>query len=1184
MTSEKEKILNNAYLAFMDLMMKDLPLERMPEFISDEVMGYGTTIHEKLFGIEALADLIMTQRDQGQGLDMSWDIQPVHRWYASHEDQAVFVDEVKIRMKPADQEIELNVRLSLVFEYMDGAWKIVHWHGSKPEYDEGGNDTWHIGEWKQKNEELQRLVDKKTIDLESKNRELEIEAALERVRAKSMVMQKSEELSETASLLFKELQLIEKIPDRLGIVNYDEENQVFQNWVTDQNGMQVTNAHNSSIDEPTTFNKIFRAWENNKDSLIIELTGDELEEWLLYVKKSMKLHIDESQIRDRRIHYIAFYSYGFLMCTFHEPSKSNFINLLIRFAKVFEQTYTRFLDLKQAEDQAREAKIEAALERVRAKTMAMHNSQDVGDTVVTLFQEVIKLGLDKSIRCGIGILEDTEHMETWSATSHPDGEVDLKMGLLNMTIHPMLVGLKKAWKSGKTNYRYDYIGEDVYRYYEALNNEPEYPFYIDLDTLPENEYHRSFIYSEGILFSFAPNPISDEAAMVLDRFARVFGQTYRRYRDLLKAEAQAREAQIEAALERVRSKAMAMHSSEDLAETVDTFFSELRALNVTPHRCGMGIIDPESRTVNIQSTTSTQSNEIKTVTGQLKLSGHPVLDSIFENWKLQKEYHPVLHGNEISEYYKVMNPQVSFPDFAEDEVQYGYYFYFKEGGAYAWTDKELDEQDLQIFRRYTSVLSLTYRRYMDLKEAEVQAREAIKQSSLDRVRGKIASMRSPNDLDNITPLIWSELEILEVPFIRCGVFIIDESRSSVQAHLTTPDGKPIGALNLPSDANDLTYNTVEYWKKNKVYTHHWNKEDFINWMQSMIKLGQIQTTEQYQGYTKPPESLDLHFIPFKQGMLYVGNIEPLLPEEIELVETLAEAFSIAYARYEDFVHLEEAKNRIEKTLSELKSAQSQLIHAEKMASLGELTAGIAHEIQNPLNFVNNFSEVSADLIEEMNEEMELGNQDEIKAITGDLKQNLEKITFHGHRASTIVKGMLEHSRSSNGHKELTDINELADEYLRLAYHGLRAKDKSFNADFKTNLDETLPEISVVPQDIGRVLLNLINNAFFAVSTKASTTTEESFKPEVVVSTSLLKLPSGVSGVKISVKDNGNGIPENIKDKIFQPFFTTKPTGEGTGLGLSLSFDILTKGHGGELKVESEAGKGTEFIIKIPIDK
>ena len=240
-------------------------------------------------------------------------------------------------------------------------------------------------------------------------------------------------------------------------------------------------------------------------------------------------------------------------------------NTLMRFGKVFQQTYTRFNDLKQAEAQAREAQIEAALERVRSKTMAMHNSQDVGATVVTLFDEVLKLGLDKSIRVGIGILEGNEGMETWSATSTPDGEVDLKMGMLDMTIHPMLTGLKKAWESGKTCYSYDYIGDDVFRYYEALNNEPEYPFQADLDSLPENEYHKSFFYTEGILFSFAPNPISDEAAKVLDRFAGVFGQTYRRYLDLQKAEEQAREAQIEAALERVRSKAMAMHSSEDLA-------------------------------------------------------------------------------------------------------------------------------------------------------------------------------------------------------------------------------------------------------------------------------------------------------------------------------------------------------------------------------------------------------------------------------------------------------------------------------------------------------------------------------------------------------------------------------------------------------------------------------------------
>ena len=263
-------------------------------------------------------------------------------------------------------------------------------------------------------------------------------------------------------------------------------------------------------------------------------------------------------------YYCSFLINGMVLTTRPAPLPEESMNLLERFADVFNLTYRRFLDLKQAEAQAREAQIEVALESVRSKTMAMHNSQDVGATVVTLFDEVLKLGLDKSIRVGIGILEGNEGMETWSATSTPDGKVDLKMGMLDMTIHPMLIGLKQAWESGKTGYSYDYIGDDVFRYYEALNNEPDYPFQADLDSLPENEYHKSFFYREGILFSFAPNPISDEAAKVLDRFAGVFGQTYRRYLDLQKAEEQAREAQIEAALERVRAKAMAMHSSEDL--------------------------------------------------------------------------------------------------------------------------------------------------------------------------------------------------------------------------------------------------------------------------------------------------------------------------------------------------------------------------------------------------------------------------------------------------------------------------------------------------------------------------------------------------------------------------------------------------------------------------------------------
>ena len=270
----------------------------------------------------------------------------------------------------------------------------------------------------------------------------------------------------------------------------------------------------------------------------------------------------------------------------------------------------------------------------------------------------------------------------------------------------------------------------------------------------------------------------------------------------------------------------------------------------------------------------------------------------------------------------------------------------------------------------------------------------------------------------------------------------------------------------------------------------------------------------------------------------------------------------------------ERTNELHKSLEELKSTQSQLIQSEKMASLGELTAGIAHEIQNPLNFVNNFSEVSGELVDEMQEEIDAGNLDDVKDISGDLKQNLEKINEHGKRASDIVKGMLEHSKTGDGVKELTDINKLADEYLRLAYHGLRGKDESFNSDFKTDFDESLLKIEVIPQDIGRVMLNLINNAFFAVSSKLEAGSVD-YKPEVIISTK-----RNDKSIVISVKDNGSGIPDEIKDKIFQPFFTTKPTGSGTGLGLSLSYDIV-KAHGGEIKLESERNNGSEFKILIP---
>ena len=273
--------------------------------------------------------------------------------------------------------------------------------------------------------------------------------------------------------------------------------------------------------------------------------------------------------------------------------------------------------------------------------------------------------------------------------------------------------------------------------------------------------------------------------------------------------------------------------------------------------------------------------------------------------------------------------------------------------------------------------------------------------------------------------------------------------------------------------------------------------------------------------------------------------------------------------------LKQAFIALEKAHNELRSTQSQLIQSEKMASLGELMAGIAHEIQNPLNFVKNFAEINKELLTEMKEEIDQGNLKDAKSIAQDVFENEEKIHFHSKRADAIVKGMLQHSRSSNGIKEPTDINALVDEYLRLAYHGLRAKEKSFNSAMKTYFDNDIGKINIIPQDIGRVILNLFTNAFYAVDQKGKENTNE-FEPLVTVTTK-----KHLNQVSIAVRDNGNGIPQKILDKIFQPFFTTKPAGQGTGLGLSLSYDIV-KAHGGEHSVHTKEGEYTEFIIILPI--
>ncbi len=1061
---------------------------------------------------------------------------------------------------------------------------------------------------------------------EAQAREAQIELGLERVRARAMAMQSSKELSELVDTVFKELTKLDFALTWCIINIIDESSMSNTVWAANPDLNKAPESYHMLFEDYPFHDAMMKGWKERRTKYVYTLEGSEKKIYDDYLfsetefRRTPEAAQSASRAMEKYVVSFSFSNFGGLQTVGNVPLSDASLDILSRFGKVFDLTYTRFNDLKQAEAQARESQIQLALERVRARTMAMQHSDELKDGANLLFRQVKELGIH-TWSCGYNIWDEDRKAATVWMSSEGTIQPPFKTPL---TEYPTFIHFYEAAQRGESLFVEEMGGEVLKAHYRYMHTLPLLGGILD-NVLkagfspPTFQVNHAVFFSYGYLL-FITYERYPEAHDIFKRFAVVFEQTYTRFLDLQKAEANARESKIEAAMEKVRSRALAMQKPNELIEVARLLRKEMSLLGVEE-------LETSSIYIHNEETAKTECwyaiKDVKQTEKEL-VSDHMTID-LKDTWV----------GKQMLEFYRSEKKQISiamqganrkewinycahqskvFVGFYGDNIPDRTYHLYKFSNGYmgAASPGGISTESWELLQRATAVFSLAYTRFNDLQQAEAQAKEAQIEVALERVRSRTLAMQKSDELAETAAVLFRQLINLGIAPNRLYIGIIKDDKGHIEFWVTDEDGSKVSTqFTGDTNRNSSVKKMYDAWKDEKRsltiemqgkelenYFHYLADELNVPFKQGLLQKRRIQS---------------IAF--FGKGFIGIASPEPQPEETINLLERFAAVFNLTYTRFndlkvaeahaiqaeEDLLKLHAEKKRTEEALAELQATQKQLIQSEKMASLGELTAGIAHEIQNPLNFVNNFSEVSTELVDEMNDELAkgneqlaignmqkaIGNMQTANEIAKDLKQNLEKINHHGKRAGDIVKGMLQHSRSTNNAtKEPTDINKLADEYLRLAYHGLRAKDKSFNATMKTDFDESIGNINIIPQDIGRVILNLITNAFYAVDVKKKSphplTGGMEYEPIVTVTTKRLSSPLGDGGkVEIKVSDNGNGIPQKVLDKIFQPFFTTKPTGQGTGLGLSLSYDIV-KAHGGELKVETKEDEGSIFIINLPV--
>ncbi|QYH40854.1 GHKL domain-containing protein [Algoriphagus sp. NBT04N3] len=1055
-----------------------------------------------------------------------------------------------------------------------------------------------------------RFLDLKKAEKQAQ--ESKIEAALERIRSRAMAMQTSDELKEVALELRTQMGMLgQKNLEVCAIHLYDLHPNHFESW----GAMHPHGSESEIMQSMAIFPKsgsliieeMMDYYASDQSDYVLVNEGKKYKQWFELMKEHApeiywhlsKAKADTSGDKLKAYWAMSEFSGGALiMVTYSYPDEDS-RNLLRRTANVFGLAYKRFRDLKRAEEQAREAQIEAALERIRSHSMGMQSAADFGVVTTEMFDQLRNFGEDL-FAAGIVFCDKHEgHVEQWH--SIPGG------GMLSPFIVPIDLDYihqyrYDQWKAGKELFSIEIPGDFIEQHFKDIFDLPSAQVAIkDLESrnapMPaappwEIDYGASFKNGYILISSLKYLETTD----ILPRFAKVFEQAYTRFLDLQKAEEQARNAQIEASMERVRARAMSMQKPDELVDVATLLRKEMGLL---------GVEELETSSIYIHHADEETTECWYAIQDDKKLISDYMTIRLEDTWvgremlsfyqsgssktsiKMQGQ-----HRTEWISYCAEKSHHFSIQEFYGNQIpERTYHLYkFSQGFMGAASPGEISDESWKLLKRAASVFSLAYTRFSDLKQAEAQAREAQIEAALERVRSRTMGMQRSEELSETASVLFEQLQNLGVTHERINIGIINEKNQTIDFWITAQGGNKLDSRFSGRITEETTLSKAyQAWKKGKKsLVIDLQGKELDQWLQFMKEEIRIPFNQKYQ-HNRRVQTVGF----FSKGMLVVTSPEPLYEEALYLLEKFAGVFDLTYTRFTDLkiaeanaVQAEKdleaiklAKSKAESALKELKATQEQLIQQEKLASLGQLTAGIAHEIKNPLNFVNNFSELSKELIEEVFDELAKLESSDIKEdiidILTDVKSNLTKVHEHGSRADGIVKSMLQHSRGGAGKASSIGINELVREFSNLAFHGMRAGKNPINVNLNFDLDENAGEATLVMEDFSRVILNIANNAFDAMRDKLNSSNNGEYLPSLDIKTKRQK-----NQVLISIQDNGPGIPDDIKDKILQPFFTTKKGTEGTGLGLSITNDII-KAHGGRLDIQSQPGQ-TIFNIHLKL--